>query len=994
MFYNHVRIYSGDYSMKNYTFPEMRRISVVLFSVVLTCMYAINIDAQIKDIGLPFINNYSRSTYQAGTQNWATTQDQQGVLYFGNNDGVLSYDGHNWELNPLPNGSIVRSVAYYNERLYAGGFDEFGYFQMDPKGEMEYISLYDQLPQQHRVSGEIWSIYSTRFGMVFQSFYKLYIFRNDELITIEPPSEFGFSYYVNNILYLVDRETGLYTLHDDQLKLIYEDQGFFRENEIPFIIPTSSNSLLIGTTNQGIFQFNGNELIPWKAPLSSIFRKQQIYTGTALAGRQIAIGTIQDGLYVIDLQGNIILHINRKKGLQNNSILSVFTDRQNNLWLGLDNGIDALEISSPITVLNYLSTYTSIIYNDILYIGTNSGLFARNINRIDNQSLLNDEFQLIEGTKGQVWSLEIINNTLICGHANGTFSIDRYSARRISEVQGGWDYVEVPWDQTKVIGGVYKGMLLYEKANQPGKGMTAAGQVNGFSESSRELLFDNEENLWITHGYKGIYKLQLSEDASTVIQAERYNNSNGLPGLPYSLARIDGQFYIVAKNGMYTYDSNNNTFAIDQQMTSMLGEFTGLTKVIEDFKGDIWLFSSEGLNVLRRQEDGSFIKIAVPFNRVKDQLMSSAFENLFVYNNENVFIGGSEGLLHYDAEQIKDFNIRYETFLRNIRVKSNSKDSLLFHTFLPDTIQTRELPVLELPYRFNSISFQFVAPYFEAPQQITYSYMLKGYNNNWSAWSDLTNREYTNLREGMYTFEVQAKNVYDHVSIPASFEFEVLPPVYRTKVAYAIYLISLILLIFFLVKYIRKKVEEAREHEKRKLNKVLKAREQEFFEESKMSQEEIERLKNEKLLIEMRHKDMELANSTMHIIQKNKFLTKVKNDVHELIHQLQLDSNKQKLKQIVKRIDKDIRSDQQWKVFDKHFEEVHQDFTKRIKERHPALTPNDLRLCSYLRMNISTKEIAPLMNISVRGVEISRYRLRKKLDLDRDTNLTEYIMSI
>ncbi len=994
MSYNHVSNINMGYSIKNCLQPDFCRGPALFFMVAFVWLSASHLPAQIKDIGLPFINNYSRSSYQAGTQNWSITQDPQGNMYFANNDGVLVYDGTNWELHPLPNGSVVRSVAYYNDRLYAGGFDEFGYFQMNPRGSLEYISLYDQLPVDLQASGEIWGIFSTHYGLVFQSFYRLYIFKNDELISIAPPTEFGFSYYVNNILYLVDRETGIYTLNDDRLELLYEDKVFFRENEIPFIIPTSNSSLLIGTTNQGIFNFNGTQLIPWRGALNKIFRKEQIYTGIALPGKQIAVGTIQDGLYVINMKGDIILHINRKKGLQNNSVLSLFTDRQENLWLGLDNGIDALEISSPITTLNYLSTYASTIHNEILYIGTNSGLFAMNLAQISNQSLLNEEFQLIEGTKGQVWSLEIINNSLICGHANGTFSIDGYSAERLSDIQGGWDYIEVPWDQNKVIGGVYKGMLLYEKASGPGDGMKLAGPVEGFSESSRELLFDNDGNLWITHGYKGIYRLKLSADGSNVIHAELYNNSRGLPGLPYSLSEIEGAFYIVASDGIYFYDSDQDGFYIDPRLTGLLGDFSGLTKVIEDYKGDIWFFSAGGLSVLRRQEDGSFSKISVPFNRVKDRLMSSTFENIFVYNDENVFIGGSDGLLHYNAEAIKDFQIPYNTFLRNITVKSNSKDSLLFHTYLPDSSQIKKTLDAELSYRFNSISFQFMSPYFEAPHQITYSYRLKGYNNTWSSWSNLTNREYTNLREGIYTFEVQAKNVYDHVSIPASFEFQVLPPLYRTKAAYAIYLISLVLLVYFLVKYIRKKVEEAREHEKRKLNKVLKAREQEFFEETKMSQEEIERLKNEKLLIEMRHKDMELANSTMHIIQKNRFLNKIKNDAQELISQLQLESNKQKLKLIVRRIDKDIRSDQQWKVFDKYFEEVHQDFTKRIKERHPTLTPNDLRLCSYLRMNISTKEIAPLMNISVRGVEISRYRLRKKLDLDRDTNLTEYIMSI
>jgi len=162
----------------------------------------------------------------------------------------------------------------------------------------------------------------------------------------------------------------------------------------------------------------------------------------------------------------------------------------------------------------------------------------------------------------------------------------------------------------------------------------------------------------------------------------------------------------------------------------------------------------------------------------------------------------------------------------------------------------------------------------------------------------------------------------------------------------------------------------------------------------KLSNEEIERLKHEQLVLEMRHKTMELANSTMYLVQKNKFLNRLKSEIRELTAKLDKESNKHALRQIVHRIDRDIKSKQHWKLFDEYFDEVHEDFLNRLKEVHPDLTPKDLRLCAYLKMNISTKEIAPLMNISVRGVEISRYRLRKKLGLEAGANLTEYILRV
>lgn len=979
-------------NVSNIKYPEFRRFYFLM--LFFPCI----LNAQIKEIGLPFINNYSREIYQAGTQNWGITQDNEGIMYFANNTGVLEFDGNNWELHTLPNESIVRTVAYYNNKLYAGGFDEFGYFSIDERGKHIYTSLSDLLPKEERDFGEIWRIFSTRDGIVFQSFLKIIIIKDDHVKVVKPISGFGFSYFANNVLYVIDRETGLYSLRGAELSMIYEDENFFKDNEIKFIIPHGNNSLLIGTTNIGIFNFNGKELSLWDVDVNKRFLKEQIYTGIPLPEEQIAVGTIQNGLYIINFNGEIVLHINRFKGLQNNTVLSLFIDRHSDLWLGLDNGIDALEISSPISLINYSynieTSYASIVHNNILYIGTNQGLFAKQVSEITNQSLIDDDFVLVEGTMGQVWDLEIINNELICGHTLGTFKIQGYTSIKVSDIEGGWDYVEVPWDESKVIGGGYNGLVLYETFTDETSGIKEVGLVRGFSESSKELYFDKNQNLWITHGYKGIFKVKLNEDFKSVSYVNLYNSTRGLPELPYSITEINEEVYFVARNGIYFYDYETDSFKINKEITSLFGDISELSKVVEDYRGDLWYFSGNELGVLRLQEDGTYSKIAIPFNRIKNQFISASFENIFVFDAENAFIGSQQGMLHYNSQKFKDFKIPYKTFIGDVTIKSRSNDSVLFHKFHEIYNGKKNDADIELPHRYNSISFQFMTPYFEAPRQISYSYKLKGFNESWSPWSRRTIKEYTNLKEGDYTFEVRAKNIYNNISSSALINFSVKPPVYRTKLAYTIYGLTFVFIIILNVIYFRKKLDKAREHEKQRHKKELVAKEQKFLEEAKLSEEEIDRLKNEKLLIEMRHKDMELANSTMHIIQKNKFLTKVKDDVHDLINKLSLESNKYALRQIVKRIDKDIKSDRQWKVFDKHFDEVHRDFTNRLKERHPELTPKDLRLCSYLRMNISTKEIAPLMNISVRGVEISRYRLRKKLDLDRDLNLTEYIMSI
>ena len=103
---------------------------------------------------------------------------------------------------------------------------------------------------------------------------------------------------------------------------------------------------------------------------------------------------------------------------------------------------------------------------------------------------------------------------------------------------------------------------------------------------------------------------------------------------------------------------------------------------------------------------------------------------------------------------------------------------------------------------------------------------------------------------------------------------------------------------------------------------------------------------------------------------------------------------KNSINSLIKRIDKEIDNEKQWKVFNLHIEQVYEELFKKLKERCPDLTPRELSLCAYLRMNISSKEIATLMNISARGVEISRYRIRKKLRLDREANLTEFMINL
>ena len=162
----------------------------------------------------------------------------------------------------------------------------------------------------------------------------------------------------------------------------------------------------------------------------------------------------------------------------------------------------------------------------------------------------------------------------------------------------------------------------------------------------------------------------------------------------------------------------------------------------------------------------------------------------------------------------------------------------------------------------------------------------------------------------------------------------------------------------------------------------------------KLSEEKLIQLKNEKLETEMLHKNKELAASTLHIIHNNDFLTNVSQQLEEVSKRMKVKEAQHEINKLVKTIKKDIVHDVDWKKFEILFDASHENYLARLRDSYPQLTPKDQKLCSFLKMNLATKEIAPLLNISVRGVEIARYRLRKKLELDPKTDLIEFIMKI
>ncbi|MDA0719975.1 MAG: triple tyrosine motif-containing protein, partial [Bacteroidetes bacterium] len=286
-----------------------------------------------------------------------------------------------------------------------------------------------------------------------------------------------------------------------------------------------------------------------------------------------------------------------------------------------------------------------------------------------------------------------------------------------------------------------------------------------------------------------------------------------------------------------------------------------------------------------------------------------------------------------------------------------------------------------LDYRLNNLSFNFHYPDYGKYNNILYSYRILPYYNQWSEWSDQSHFDITNLPPDQYSFEV--RTMYNGIILkqPLTYNFEVTPPWYRSTLAMMLYIILGTLVIIGLnLSY--------RGYYKRQRDRMLKAKTADLELRDLAAQKEIMALKNQQLQQDIEARNRELAISTMSMINKNTTLNKLKS---ELVKSKEESEN---IAPALSIIDQALKNDQDWEFFEQAFNHADKKFFKRIKEKHPSLTPNDLRLCVYLRLNLSSKEIAPLLNISARSVEIKRYRLRKKLDLERDVNLSEYVINL
>ncbi len=968
---------------------------VISLSLII-CFIVSSVFAEIKSVGIPFIRSFSKREYKGGSQNWNMVQTANGLMYFANNDGVLEFDGNSWRLIPMPNSSVVRSLAVDSlQRIYVGAYNELGYLESDHQGKLSYHSLIGLIPESERDFSEIWQIFPYEDGILFHSFQKILYYKGGEIMVFNADTEFHYSFLIDNQLFIQEKEKGLCLWNKEEVEQVSGGE-FFKDLEIVSILPYSDHSVIIATATSGLYMFDGDKVQVWDAPLNEIFKKDQLFSGISLGDRFYAFGSVMNGLYILDKAGQLVQHVNSDKGLQNNTILCLFQDQDENLWLGLDNGIDYLEVSSPLSLLktnrDIGTGYTSVVHDNYLYLGTNMGLFCKALPADSNVRLKTDDLELVKNTTGQVWSLQVVDGELICGHNKGTFRVKKKQADLICDIEGGWKYLYKKEFPNQMIAGTYSGLVLFERSSKTHGKWQFVKEIVGFKESSREMIWNDDNSIWMCHGYKGVYRISLNSTLDSCVNYRFYGENDGFASqLNINVQKIRGETVFSSPNGFYKYQPELDRFSKHKYLNDLFVSEEWVSKLIEDDNGDVWFFQGGNLGLLKRQIGNSYEMVRKPFVALKDAF-TNAFENAYTYDRQNVLIGTEQGFVHYNPSIIKRYDSDFQVLIRQVSLTSHVDSTIYFGGV--EQSQLAGKPSMTLPYRNNALRFNFSAPQYSDPDLVRYHYQLIGFEDAPSVCGSSLQKEYTNLPEGDYIFRLDAQNQYGIKARPSEFHFSILPPWYRSLLAYFFYLLVCIFVLLLAVYLIRRRMRFVQLRLKQRQEEELKAKEQKFREESLLVEKEIVQLRNDKLRDEVNFKNRELASSTMNIIHKNEVLSYALGELKKALKKIQDPTALVQVKKLAKTVEKEFNSEEDWEQFELHFDQVHANYLQKLRKEYSQLSPKDLRMCAYLRMNLSTKEIAPLMNISVRGVEISRYRLRKKFELNRDDNLIEFLLNI
>jgi signal transduction histidine kinase/CheY-like chemotaxis protein/methylphosphotriester-DNA--protein-cysteine methyltransferase len=834
------------------------RSQVSLLCILLICGYIQwgfcgNLETEYG--GTKYTRNFSPVEYDHYPQNWCIQQDHRGVIYVGNQAGLMEYDGVSWRIIYIPN-LMVRSMTIDKSgSIYVGGKEEMGFFNIPIPGtgsipRRHYHSLKDHAEEKQKDFSIVQRTHWTEEGIYFRTAKLLFRWQPDsnQMAAWEPGNRFHTSFTVNGKFYIRQVGVGLMQMEGSELKLapggeLFADKKIYMMANYTKATDTGTG-ILIGTRDHGFYIYADKKAVPFPTEADSIVQELKLYHGIRLKHLpdHFALATLRGGVIIMNSSGQISHRFHKENGLQDNTIYYIFEDKDGNLWLALSNGITRIELASPLTIYDRPSGLPGLALavvrheaDNNLYVGTSGGLF-----KYAPKGQAVEVFKPVPEIPGNCRDLLSTGPSLLAATSDGVWSITE-KPDQIQKILTAPAYTlrRSLKDNHRIWVGNANGLVSLKwtkKQDSQADLWVKEFHFETIGVAIGSIIEEDNGNLWLGSLTSGAihvtFPVQGQIDHPVVT---RYNKNHGLPKGEINIFQAADHIIFASEKGIYRFNQTSRRFIKDMTLGERFCD--GSHKVFRILtEGDKIWFHAKGKNYMaQRQSDGSFALVKTPLIRVPLESING------IYPEKNrVWFAGNGGLIRYDRNVYKDISREYRALIREVAINGRALfyDSKQFHYKKPLQDQDIGKSLMELQYKDRNIRFRFAAPFFEDETATMYRYRLEGYDQSWSPWSHETQKDYTNLDSGMHRFRTQAKNVYGHLSGEAYYDFKVLPPWNRTWWAFSLYGIAFILLFFLAVKRRSAKLER----EKQKLEKIVQFRTGEVNEKNLLLQEKSRQL--------------------------------------------------------------------------------------------------------------------------------------------------------
>jgi len=787
-----------------------------------------------SETGQPFIKYYGPKVYDGTAMNWTIAQDKRGVMYFGNETGILEFDGNSWRKIHVPNSANVRSLATSdNGIIYVCASNDFGYLKPDSLGQLKYQSLKPHLDKKYHNYGEMWDVAASSKGVFFKTKDK--IFKWDERHISVHDSVFAYRLYkIGDTIYSRNHDTGLMMVDGDSLKVM-PDGGFFSStgvfNMLPFNEEASNqkDKILVATNYKGLFLHDGKKFFPFKTNVDSFLFKNQIYNSCITANGNYAFATQRGGVVIVDQKGRLVQFINEDSGLPTNVVYDIYSDRQGGLWLATLYGIVYCEAPSPFSIFRNHGSLKSMSNSVIRF---NENIYAANEFGVVYLTDKKSTFELVEGINKPAYKLLNYNGVLFASTNRGLATIE--DNRLV-------DFLFHRSTQVVLASKVFPGRIYV--GSRIGFAVVQELDNRQFhlaysKETVNEVLSiaeDEDGSLWLAGYFNGIFHItgnlgNLASGSDKDVIYKFYDSGNGLPGNSWHVFDINNQMLLITDKGIFRFDKELEKFLPDSTLGGVLSDsLTGISLIEKGINGNLWIAAeTNGKNEIGKaipQKNGTYKWNPIPeFRRLQLSTLACIYSDYGSKSNiEILWLCTEEGLIRYNPAIQKNINKDYSTLIRKVSVHD---DSVIYGG--ADTMYLPEKRIA-LTSSENDIIFEFSATSFDRSQATLFQYCLERNDENWSKWTTDIKKEYTNLAGGDYQFRVRSKNVYGVIGKEDIFHFTILPPFYLTWWAYLSYAFIFLFGLFIIDRVQRKRlVNKERERAKIREAELIKKQAQEL----------------------------------------------------------------------------------------------------------------------------------------------------------------------